>query len=168
MPGNPVLRILLIIFVFGAGTHTANAQLQPHDRTALAGLKQVKIVFDVTQGDPDKLLSRLKLISDTAKSVRAEGITPDFILAVRGPASFLMSKDLAASPNGELKLPNPIAAQIDMMTKSQGLRFELCAVAMNARKISRQSVIPSVKVVGNSWVSLGAYQNKGYAFIAID
>jgi intracellular sulfur oxidation DsrE/DsrF family protein len=40
------------------------------------------------------------------------------------------------------------------------------AVAVRLASTKPEDVIPSVKLVGNGWISLMAYQAKGYGYIA--
>ena len=60
-----------------------------------------------------------------------------------------------------------IAAKLAEMSKAPGVRsVEQCAVAIREQGTKAESVVPEVKVVGNAWISLMAYQAKGYAYIA--
>ena len=64
------------------------------DKAALMGLKEAKIAFDIHEGDPKALLSRLNVIDETRQSLIAQGVKPHFILAFRGPATKLLQTDL--------------------------------------------------------------------------
>jgi len=44
--------------------------------------------------------------------------------------------------------------------------IEQCAVAVRLAGTKEADVIPGVKVVGNGWISLMAYQAKGYGYIS--
>jgi intracellular sulfur oxidation DsrE/DsrF family protein len=48
-----------------------------------------------------------------------------------------------------------------------GVRFEACAIATRLFGVENNSVLPQVKVVGNTFNSLIGYQAKGYALIPI-
>jgi intracellular sulfur oxidation DsrE/DsrF family protein len=39
-------------------------------------------------------------------------------------------------------------------------------VAIRLQETRPENVLPEIKVVGNSWISLMAYQARGYAYIA--
>ena len=43
---------------------------------------------------------------------------------------------------------------------------EQCSVAIRQQGTKAENVLPEVKVIGNSWISLMAYQAKGYAYIS--
>src|SRR5216684_7157781 len=57
-------------------------------------LKDVKVAFDLKEGDGKLLLSRLDVIDETRQSLIQQGVTPHFILAFRGPATKLVQTDL--------------------------------------------------------------------------
>jgi len=44
--------------------------------------------------------------------------------------------------------------------------MEQCAVAVRLAGTKQENVLPDIKVVGNGWISLMAYQTKGYGYIA--
>ena len=145
-----------------------HAGSEPNDANSLQGLSSSKVVFDITQGNPKKLLGRLKLIEKTAEMMVAQGVKPDFVMAFRGPASFYASSDRELIPLETHNVADQIAAQIRKMDTNKGLNFEQCSVATGFLKIKNESVYPEIRVVGNSWISLAGYQNKGYAYIPVD
>lgn len=161
--GRCLLAVSLAICITAAYAEDA-----PHDRDALTGLTQAKVVFDITQGDPKRLLGRLKLIARTAQSMADQGVKPEFVLAFRGPASFYASTDRARIPADKHKLADQIRDQIHKMQGVNGVKFEQCAVATGFLKIDNKTILPDIHVVGNSWISLAGYQNRGFAYIPID
>ena len=51
--------------------------------------------------------------------------------------------------------------------KAEGVAsIEQCAVAIRLAGTKQENVLPEIKVVGNGWISLMAYQAKGYGYIA--
>src|SRR5437762_12713265 len=54
------------------------------DQDSLAGLKEVKVAFDLTACDPKALLGRLTIIDETRQSLIQQGVTPCFVLSFRG------------------------------------------------------------------------------------
>ncbi len=160
-----ILGLMLCSFFY---IQPVQAESTPNDSNSLQGLSNVKVVFDITQGNPKKLLGRLKLIEKTAAMMIAQGVKPDFVLAFRGPASFYASSDRELISPETHDVADQIAAQISKMDTSKGLEFEQCSVATGHLKIKNESIYPEIRVVGNSWVSLAGYQNKGYAYIPID
>jgi intracellular sulfur oxidation DsrE/DsrF family protein len=137
------------------------------DQQALAGLKEVKVAFDLTTGDPKALLGRLNIIDETRQSLIQQGVTPHFVLTFRGPATRLIQTDQSKIKPEDREGAAKIAAKLAEMRRAKGVEnLEQCAVAVREQGTRPEDVVPSVKVVGNAWISLMAYQAKGYAYIA--
>jgi intracellular sulfur oxidation DsrE/DsrF family protein len=137
------------------------------DQAALAGLKEVKVAFDLTAGDPKALLGRLNIIDETRQSLIQQGVTPHFVLTFRGPATRLIQTDPSKIKPEDREGAGKIAAKLAEMRRARGVEnLEQCAVAAREQGTRPEDVVPSVKVVGNAWISLMAYQAKGYAYIA--
>ena len=160
--------IILGLMIWVLTIQAVQAESSPNDAVSLQGLDNTRVVFDITQGNPKKLLGRLKLIEKTAEMMIEQGVKPDFVLAFRGPASFYASRDREIIPLETHDVADQIAAQISKMNTDKGLKFEQCSVATGFLKISNDSIYPEIRVVGNSWISLAGYQNKGYAYIPVD
>jgi len=137
------------------------------DKAALAGLTEVKVAFDITAGEGKGLLNRLNIIDETRQSLIKQGVKPYFVLAFRGPATKLVQTDIEkVKPEDRTELPK-IASKIQEMSAAQGIQsLEQCSVAIRQQGTAADKVLPPIKVVGNSWISLLAYQTKGYAYIA--
>ena len=135
------------------------------DTAALSGLKEVKVGFDLKEGDGRLLLNRLEIIDETRQSLIQQGVKPRFIIAFRGPATKLVQTDSALIKDREMA--TKIAAKIKQMSASSGIEgFEQCAVAAREQGTNVETVLPEIRVVGNGFISLMAYQAKGYAYIA--
>jgi len=164
------MRIAIFLILFGAllcaggGGALAGA---PDDRDALAGLKEVKVAFDIREGDAKKLLNGLNVIEETRESLIRQGVTPHFVLAFRGPATRLVQTDLERLKPEDREVAAKIAARLSQMSGAAGVdSLEQCAVAIRLQETRPENVLPQIKVVGNSWISLMAYQARGYAYIA--
>ena len=137
------------------------------DQEALAGLKEVKVAFDLTAGDPKVLLARLNIIDETRQSLIQQGVTPHFVVTFRGPATRLIQTDPSKIKPEDREGAAKIAAKLAEMRRAKGVEnLEQCAVAVREQGTRPEDVVPAVKVVGNAWISLMAYQAKGYAYIA--
>jgi len=137
------------------------------DREALQGAKEVRVAFDITAGDAKALLGRLNIIDETRQSLIQQGVTPHFVLSFRGPATKLVQTDMDKVKPEDRAFAKQIAAKLEELSKAQGMQaFEQCAVAAREQGTKTDAVLPQVKVVGNAWISLMAYQAKGYAYIA--
>ena len=139
----------------------------PSNREALEGISEMKIAFDITEGNPKGLLARLNVIDVTRRQLIAEGVTPRIVLAFRGDASYFTQSDLSAVKAEDQPAGRLVGSKIRELREAAGVESVVqCALPLPARKLSHQSVMPEVKVVGNGWITLVAYQQKGYAYIA--
>lgn len=139
---------------------------QADDKAALAGIKEVKVAFDVTEGDAKGLLNRINVIDETRQSLLKQGVTPNFVIAFRGPATKLVQKDMDKVKPEDREVAGKIAAKLAEMGKAQGVAsIEQCSVAIRQQETKAENVLPEIKVVGNSWISLMSYQSRGYAYI---
>ena len=149
--------LLLVMFML-CFSPALQAAEKYDDREAFAGLKSVRVIFDVRVADLEKLVFNLHLLDETFAGIEKRGIKPKMIVAFRGPGVKLLS---AAALDEE-------AVDLFRVLKKKGVRFEACAVAMRVFKGDPASLIPEVKLVANVFNSLIGYQNKGYAMIAIN
>lgn len=137
------------------------------DAAALTGLKQVKVAFDIKEGNGRALLSKLNIIDETRESLIKQGVSPHFILAFRGPATLLVQTDPREIEPRDRPMAQKIAQKIQQMASAQGVDgFEQCAVAVREQGTRAEKVLPQVRVVGNAFISLMAYQTRGYAYIS--
>jgi intracellular sulfur oxidation DsrE/DsrF family protein len=155
----PLVAAMLLLFPAGA--------MAADDAEALKGITTAKIAFDVHEGNPKLLLARLDVIDETRQSLIKQGVKPQFIVAFRGPATKLVQNDLEKIKPEDRPLAQKIAAKLKEMSRAPGVeRFEQCAVAVRTQGTKAENVLPEVRVVGNGFISLMAYQAKGYAYIA--
>jgi intracellular sulfur oxidation DsrE/DsrF family protein len=136
------------------------------ERSLLGGLKEGKIIFDVTEGDGKALLVRLESIEETRQDLIKQGITPRFVLSFRGPATLLVQTDLEKVKPENRVFAGQISTLLAQLSKEPGVEsLEQCAVAIRHAGTKAENVIPPVKVVANSFVTIMAWQAKGYAYI---
>ena len=155
--------VLLAMLILAAIPLTAAAF---DDADALQGMTTGKAVFDVTMGNPEKLALYLSLIDETYQGLVRQGVKPDVIVAFHGDAIALVSKSRAKVPKSKLSKYDDIAMLIKDL-KELGVKLEGCAIAARLLKVNPDSIYPEVKVVGNTFISLIGYQNRGYAYIPI-
>jgi intracellular sulfur oxidation DsrE/DsrF family protein len=145
----------------------SSSAMAADDKVALTGLKEVKVGFDLKEGDGKLLLHRLDIIDETREELIQQGVTPHFILAFRGPATKLVQTDVTLIKPEDREVAAKIAAKIKQMRAAPGLEgFEQCSVAAREQGTKVEKVLPEIRVVGNGFISLMAYQAKGYAYIA--
>jgi intracellular sulfur oxidation DsrE/DsrF family protein len=159
-----ILRLALASAVMAV---SGLAWAQADDRDSLSGIKDIKVAFDLTEGNAAPLLNRLNTIDETRASLIKQGVTPHFVIAIRGPATKLVQTDIDKIKPEDRPVAEKIAAKIAEMSKAPGIDgLEQCSVAIRTQGTKAENVVPGVKVIGNSWISLAAYQAKGYAYIS--
>jgi hypothetical protein len=155
---------LLIAVLVTPVTTPAN---QLSDANALKGLKAVKVVCDVNVGDPELLLRRVGQIDDTYTQLIDAGIQPTFIVAFRGPATKYVTRGTGYVSPEHLAIKKEIQGWIDQFHEN-GFILEQCAIAARAQKVSYDDLLPQITVVQNGYISIVAYQNRGYALLPMD
>ena len=139
----------------------------PDDQAALSGLSEVKVAFDLTNGDGKALLTQLNVIDETRQSLMKQGVKPHFVLAFRGPATKLVQTDQSQIKGEDREYAAKIAEKISALHSADGIAsVEQCAVAVRLAGTKPENVVAGIKVVGNSWISLMSYQAKGYGYIS--
>jgi intracellular sulfur oxidation DsrE/DsrF family protein len=139
----------------------------PDDQQALSGLSEVRVAFDLTNGDGKGLLNQINVIDETRDSLVKQGVKPHFVLTFRGPATKLVQTDVNQVKPEDREYATKIAAKVKELRGTPGVEsLEQCAVAVRLAKTKVEDVLPDIKVVGNGWISLMAYQQKGYGYIA--
>ncbi|MFO0754374.1 MAG: DsrE family protein [Thermodesulfovibrionales bacterium] len=132
----------------------------------LEGLKEVKVVWDITIGDAQMFADRINLILQTAESFRKRGITPCFVIAIHGPATKFATRSLAGTvfekENAE-NMPD-IRKILEELTQS-GARIQQCEITLLRGNISGDSILPFISTEENVLVNIAALQNKGYAYM---
>ncbi len=163
----PIIPMVLLLSTLALWPALTLAQSIADDRAALQGIKEVKVAFDITAGDAKALLARLNVIDETRQSLIKQGVTPHFVLTFRGPATVLVQTDQQKIKPEDRETVARIAAKLKELRAAPGIEgLEQCNVAVRQQEVKRENVLPELTVVGNSWISLMAYQAKGYAYIA--
>ena len=139
----------------------------PDNKDALEGLSSSKAIFDITTSNPKKLAFYLKLVKDTAESMHQAGVKTDFIVAFRGPATYFVTSNQKHVKVEDMPSAYKIKDEISALSKEPGVKLTQCSIAAHALHVDTSTIYPEVKVVGNSWVSLIAYENKGYALVPV-
>ena len=160
-----------LAFLFGAAVVFASPVMGAHawaaDESAIAGMKEAKVAFDITAGEPGRMLNILNTIDETREGFVKHGITPRFVLAFRGPASLLTQTDLTRLKPEERETAAKVAAKLKQLRAAPGIeRLDQCSIAMRGQKVDKAQVSPDVAIVENGWITLVGYQARGYAYIA--
>jgi hypothetical protein len=156
-----VLIVLLVLFP--SILHAGNLD----DKQALSDLTSVKIVCDVNVGEAKLLLRRLELIDETYSQLLDAGVTPTVVVAFRGGASPFVTKGDKYVDTKDADTKKEIQGWIDQFNQ-HGFRIEQCAIAAKAHKVDPADLLPMVNVVQNGYISIVAYQARGYAYLPMD
>ena len=88
-------------------------------------------------------------------------------MTFRGNASYFTQNDLSAVKETERADALKVAAKLREMKASAGVEgLEQCNLPLADRKLKPANLMQEVKLVPNGWIALGAYQQRGYAYIA--
>jgi len=132
------------------------------------GIKQVKVVWDIIVGDEKAFTDRIGLIKETAESLKDRGIEPKFVLAIHGPAAKYVTKSLVGTKYEKDKIEKLDAIQTSMDNlRKDGMKIEVCAIAMKRGKIEHKNVQPFAVIESNVWENITVLQNKGYAYMPV-
>ena len=131
-----------------------------------AAPREMKIAFDVTDGNPQALLTKLTVIELTRKQLIEKGVTPRMVIAFRGDASYYTQTNLSMVKEADRADALAIAAKLRELRKANGVEaLEQCNVPLASRKLKPADVMQEVKLVPNGWIALVGYQEKGYSYI---
>ena len=137
------------------------------DQAALTGLSEVKIAFDMRNGDAKGLLRELDVIDETRQSLIKQGVKPTIVIAFRGPATKLVQTDQNQIKAEDREDATKVVDKIKALRAADGVvGLEQCAVAVRLAGTKPEDVLAGIKLVGNGWISLSAYQAKGFSYIA--
>lgn len=163
-------KILLILASFLLLTTVSHADSQKNiynNDKALKGVTESKAYFDVTIGEPKQLLIRLQLIEKTHDQLLGAGVTPSFIVGIRGKASNFITKGSDYVLDIDLPEKKQIAAIVKKL-KTLQIVVEQCYIAAGFQEIDVADFLPEVDLVANGYVSLIGYHSQGYGLVPMD
>lgn len=140
---------------------------KPSDADALQGINEGKVIWDVTVGNPAKLLLLLKVIDETYEDLERQNVKPDMVFLFHGRATKLISTKPLDLPLDEEEAHKEALELIKKLGQQPGVKMESCSISARLLDIDNESIIPGIKPVGNTFVSQIGYQKKGYAMIPI-
>lgn len=134
---------------------------------ALKGVKSTKAVFDFSIGELQSAALHLSLIHQTYKDLMAANKTPGVVVVFIGPSVKLISKNREGFAPEDQKLLDGIASTVSAMSRD-GIRLEICMVAVKVFNVDPESVLPEIKKVENGYVSIIGYQAQGYSLVPVN
>jgi len=131
-------------------------------------LSAAKAVWDFMTGDPRRFLDRVQLMLLAMQRFRENGVEPQFVVLLHGPAIKFAARDFAAT-----KFAGDDAAQLAGVHAAlgeflqHGGRIEACEIAMQRTLIPRECLIAGIEVEENVFLNSIALQNRGYAYVLV-
>jgi uncharacterized protein len=159
-----IMSIFFTICLLMATTGNAFSE----EYMTLKGLKSVKAVFDFERGNPLSALQHLQVIHQTFKdrNIQKSGKKPQFTVIFIGPSVKLVSRNTDGFNAEDQRIMADYAKKLSEMA-NDGIKFEVCLVAVRGAGVEPSSILPEIKQVGNGWISLIGHQAKGYAIVPI-
>ncbi len=158
-----VVSILVVcLFAFVSGKAFGE------EYAALKGVKSVKAVFGFEMGNPQNALVHLQVIHQTFKdkSIWIGKKKPEIVVVFYGPSVKLASKNRSGFAAGDQTILAEYASTISAMAKD-GIKFEICLIAVKLLGVEPSSILPEIKQVGNGWISVIGYEARGYSFVPV-
>jgi intracellular sulfur oxidation DsrE/DsrF family protein len=159
------MKNFLLVFVLLIGTALNVQAVELNNDVALESVTNTNAIFDISPGGK-RLLAQLNVIHKTYKQLLAFGHKPKFVLAFRGGATkFVTIDDKYVSPK-DLSVKKKVQQRIKEF-KNLGATMELCGIAAHGSKVDTDDFLPGIDVVANGYISVIAYQSKGYNLVPI-
>lgn len=160
---HALLLVLLILGGIAEKGYSQRATEEPNDADALTGVKALKVVYDIDGvTEPKKMVVFLKAIIDARDRALSANVKADIVVAFRGPALKLIQK-----PGPDITEEQKQIAELVSNLKKGGARLEACNFAVQVLNLDRETFLPEVKVVANTFNTLGGYQAKGYGIVPV-
>lgn len=157
--------VTAVFFIFClVGVFNVSASAQQYE--ALQGVQTVKTIFDFRDGDTETALIHLKLVHDTYKdqAIRAISQKPEFVVVFMDVSVLLLSSNRDTFSAEEKTRLEEFDKIISAMAKD-GIRLEVCMVAVNILGVKPESIAPEIQRVDNGWIASLGYQQKGYSMV---
>ncbi len=166
----PVALGLFLSVCLFAGTVTPvhATEMKAEGYKSLQGVKHVNAVFDFRIGDPKSAALHLDVIHQTCKdkALQMGKRKPSFAVVFSGPSVKLLSTKREGVAADDAKTLDEIANKLDAMAK-EGIRLEVCQIALGVFGIDPASVLSKLHKVGNGYVSLIGYGAQGYSSVPV-
>lgn len=159
-----IVALLLLGLLAGPGIPAGAAPLK--DTAALSGLKSAKAVFLIDSDNPRKVAHVLRLVGKTAKSMDRQGVRTQVVVVVIGPTVAFLTKDRRGISYRDMRPVAEIQKGVRTLAR-EGIRTDVCGVALHGRDIDPKDVIGAAHPVGNGFISAIGYQQKGYSLVPV-
>ncbi|WP_308388553.1 DsrE family protein [Acidithiobacillus sp. AMEEHan] len=137
-----------------------------NDSAALSGLHSAKAIFLINIKKPDGVDHLLKVVALTEKQFLQQHVTPHFIVVFIGPDVAFLTKDRRGISYLDERSVADLQQEIAKLSRT-GVVFQACGVAMHGMDVHPKNLVPEVHPVENGFISVIAYQEKGYALVPV-
>ena len=159
--GMALLNLFMAIMLLGSVSTAYSEEYE-----GMTSVKSTKIVFDERESNPKATAVHLKLVHQTYKDLAAMKKEPAIVVVFMGPSVKLVSKNREGFSPEDNKSLDEIASTVSAMSKD-GIKSEICLVAVKFFNVDPASVLPEIKLVGNGWISATVYQAQGYSLVPV-
>lgn len=148
------------------GSSWANSAEAIGDHAALKGVQSTRGLFDISLSDAESLELYLEVIQQTHDDLIRQGHKPDFVIVFRGPSVKLINTETWSYSEEDQERLKKASAMLTRL-KEEGVNIEACSIATKLFKIDNATILPDIRVVGNTFVSLIGYQEQGYELVLV-
>lgn len=135
---------------------------------ALHEVEGIKVVFDVSQGEPDLANIIFWAVQDLYKAKATKSLANETQVAIvfHGPAVRLISTDFSLFEEGYYDEIDKFQDMIWELS-NDGVKIEVCLYAAKVMGVDPATILPEIDQVGNGFISVAGYQAQGYAVIRV-
>ena len=135
---------------------------------ALKDVKGVKVIFNVSPGDPAFANIVFWAVRNTYQdeAVSALPEKPQVAIVFHGAVVKLLSSDRSGFDQKDNTEIDQFQATLRQM-KKEGVKLEVCLYAAKVLGIDPTTLIPEIDQVGNGFISVAGYQAQGYTVVTI-
>lgn len=163
------LGLFLSVCLFAGRVSPVHAaEMKAEGYKSLQGVKHVNAVFDFRISDPKSAALHLDVMLQTCKdkALQMGKKKPAFAVVFSGASVKLLSTKREGVAAEDAKILDDIAGKLAAMEK-EGIRLEVCRIALKVFGIDPASVLPELHKVGNGYVSLIGYEAQGYSSVPV-
>jgi uncharacterized protein len=78
-----------------------------------------------------------------------------------------VSKTIFKEDKEAQKIKKDLKARLKSLATTYGVKFQMCQVGANSKKLSREDIVSFVEMVPNTTIALINAQNDGYAYVPV-
>lgn len=158
------VSLLTVMAIVSLGSRAMAAPLK--DTVALSGLHEAKAIFLVNMRKPMAVAHLLMVIGKTEQGLQRQHVRPHLIVVFIGPDVAFLTRDRRGIPYTDERTVANIQGQIRKLS-AHGVQFQACGIALHGMDVRPATLIPQVTAVGNGFISVIGYQEKGYALVPV-